>query len=207
ADGERPPVAGADGGRVRGDQRRDGRLHSPLPARAGAHDRVAGVLRDDGGPAGVRDAGLLVLLPAAPRHGRLAVAHGGWDRLLGARGRVRGRDGPDPGVREPGVPGAPAVPGDHSSAWCLIVFPSTTNTTSSAMFVARSATRSRLRLTRNRSIAAPMMCGSSIMWVRRIRNTERFRASTESSRRQISRPRAASPRTNASRAPESMARA
>src|SRR5712691_5536476 len=56
-----------------------------------------------------------------------------------------------------------------SSAWCLIDLPSTRNTTSSAMLVARSATRSRLRLTRNRSIAAPMMCGSSIMCVRRMR--------------------------------------
>jgi len=59
-----------------------------------------------------------------------------------------------------------------SSAWCLMLLPSTRNTTSSAMFVARSATRSRLRLTRNKSIAAPMMCGSSIMCVSRIRNID-----------------------------------
>jgi len=59
-----------------------------------------------------------------------------------------------------------------SSAWCLIDFPSTRKTTSSAMFVARSATRSRLRLTRNSSIAFPMMCGSSIMCVSRIRNID-----------------------------------
>src|SRR5205823_5999736 len=115
-----------------------------------------------------------------------AVARAGRGRSVGARGRLRGRDGADPAVREPRVPGAAALRGDHPSAWCLIVFPSATNTTSSAMLVARSATRSRLRLTRNRSIAAPMMCGSSIMWVSRIRNTDRFRASTESSRRQVS---------------------
>ncbi len=35
---------------------------------------------------------------------------------------------------------------------------------------------------------APIMCGSSIMWVSRIRNTDRCRASTLSSRRQTSRP-------------------
>src|SRR2546428_6438003 len=59
-----------------------------------------------------------------------------------------------------------------SSAWCLIDLPSTRNTTSSAMLVARSATRSRLRLTRKSSIAVPMMCGSSIMCVSRMRNID-----------------------------------
>src|SRR2546426_27629 len=63
-----------------------------------------------------------------------------------------------------------------------MVLPSITNTTSSAMLVARSATRSRLRLTRNKSMAAPMTCGSSIMCVSRMRNTEWCSASTESSR-------------------------
>src|SRR5215203_450929 len=87
-----------------------------------------------------------------------------------------------------------------SSEWCLIERPSTRNTTSSPMLVARSATRSRFRLTRNSSIPEPMVWGSSIMCVSRIRNTDRCRASTLSSRRQTSRPASASPRMNASNA-------
>src|SRR6266566_5278906 len=94
-----------------------------------------------------------------------------------------------------------------SSAWCLIDFPSTRNTTSSAMLVARSATRSRFRLTRNSSMAVPMMCGSSIMCVSRIRNIDAWSASTLSSRRQMARPACASPRTNASSASASIVRA
>src|SRR2546426_2559291 len=69
------------------------------------------------------------------------------------------------------LPPPPPSP-SMSSAWCLIDFPSTRNTTSSAMLVARSATRSRVRLTRKSSIAVPMMCGSSIMCVSRMRNID-----------------------------------
>src|SRR6185369_59697 len=87
-----------------------------------------------------------------------------------------------------GVGVAPEVRASpRSSAWCLIDLPSTRKTTSSATLVARSATRSRLRLTRNNSIPAPIMCGSSIIWVSRIRKTERWRLSTLSSRRQTTR--------------------
>jgi len=58
---------------------------------------------------------------------------------------------------------AVAFASPRSSAWCLIDFPSTRKTTSSPMLVARSATRSRFRLTRKSSMPAPIMCGSSIM--------------------------------------------
>ena len=56
--------------------------------------------------------------------------------------------------------GAPAgqAASPRSSAWCLMDLPSTRNTTSSPMLVARSATRSRFRLTRKSSMPAPIMC-------------------------------------------------
>ena len=88
--------------------------------------------------------------------------------------------------------------------WCLIDLPSTRKTTSSAMLVARSATRSRFRLTRCSSMLAPITWGSSIMCVSRIRKSERCSASTRSSRRQISRASSASLRMNASRASDSI---
>src|SRR5207245_11491750 len=177
---------------VRGDQRRDGGVYPALPAGARAYTHHAGLFLYDGHAARLRDPRLLVPAAAAVRDGGRALRRAGLGGRLGACRWFRRGPAAYQAVREFRIPGATSRWDAHPSAWCLIVFPSTTNTTSSAMLVARSATRSRLRLTRNRSIAAPMMCGSSIMWVRRIRNTERFRTSTESSLRRRSRPSDAS---------------
>ena len=66
------------------------------------------------------------------------------------------------------------------------------------MLVARSATRSRFRLTSSSSSEGVMFRALSIMCVSKLRNTESCSASTASSDLQTSRPSAPSPRMNAS---------
>jgi hypothetical protein len=58
---------------------------------------------------------------------------------------------------------SPAPAGQASGPWCRTSFPFTMKMTSSQMFVAWSATRSRCRDTRIRSIALGMVVGSEIM--------------------------------------------
>src|SRR6185312_3420175 len=102
---------------------------------------------------------------AAGRHVRDQLADGvgpdvdGRDALAPPvrrtrRGAARARtDGGRPARRNSpqATDGAPSTPPftERSSRWCLIDLPSARYTASSAMLVARSATRSRLRLTRN----------------------------------------------------------
>ena len=176
-----------------------GRPRACGPASASARSMAALVEAAGGGEPG-RQAGLVLHLVddgeagrrdrTPPRAGGSSWSRRRWRRC--ARGWPARGPGLDAGraITRPRPPGRRRRRGasPRSSAWCLIDLPSTRKTTSSPMLVARSATRSRLRLTRKSSMPAPIMCGSSIMCVSRMRNTERCRASTLSSRRQTSRP-------------------
>src|SRR5205814_9585746 len=84
--------------------------------------------------------------------GRDAVAGG---RRVRRRSGLAGRPGDHAPVAAGCTPDARASP--RSSAWCLMDLPSTRKTTSSPMLVARSATRSMFRLTRNSSMPAPIL--------------------------------------------------
>src|SRR5690606_16625829 len=186
-----------------GDPRRPAPL-ADLPHPGQGYERMLHGLGIEpaGGGETVRQARLLPHLINDRKAGRLGILGNEEPDRVGSdvdRGEALGRRSRH---AESGLRGSP-----RSSAWCLIDLPSTRNTTSSPMLVARSAMRSRFRLTRKSSIPVPIVLGSSIMWVRRIRNTERCRASTLSSCRQTSRPAPASPRINASSASESLSRA
>src|SRR5688572_19602213 len=92
----------------------------------------------------------------------------------------------------------------RSSMWCLTTRASAMKTTSSAMLVARSATRSRLRDTRMSSRERVIVAGFSSMHCRSSRKSWLFRWSTSSSSIRMRRAATASLRTNASSASVSM---
>src|SRR5688572_21553636 len=93
------------------------------------------------------------------------------------------------------------------SWWWRTSLASTTKMTSSAMLVAWSAIRSRLRLTRISPSARSMVPGSAIMWVSSTRKIWSLSWSTSSSRARMSRASSESRRTNASRLSRVMASA
>ena len=123
----------------------DGAVHGGVVEAAGGGEarRQAGLVLElvDDGEAG----GGVVLRDEQPD--RVGADVDGGDALA-RPGPARAE--PRATVRVPSARLAGASP--RSSAWCLIDLPSTRKTTSSPMLVARSATRSRFRLTRKSSM-------------------------------------------------------